>query len=188
LRVARALLGKILVHRDAAGDTAGIIVETEAYLLGDPASHASRVGEDGVVWSRVTDRNRSMFGPPGHAYVYFTYGNHYCLNVVTRREGVPEAVLIRALAPIDGLAVMRRRRRAAKSDRDLTNGPGKLTQALGIDRRLDGCDLTGGSLVIIPGERPGRAEIVSATRIGIRRATEQPWRFYLAGNSFVSRR
>src|ERR1700690_1408636 len=115
IEVARSLLGKILVH----GPTAGIIVETEAYLGGDDLASHSAVG--------ITDRTRVIFGPPGHAYVYLSYGMHECLNIVVERAGGAGCVLVRALQPIDGLDIMRTRRPRARTDRDLTNGPGKST-------------------------------------------------------------
>src|ERR1700690_2728023 len=122
IEVARSLLGKILVH----GPTAGIIVETEAYLGGDDLASHSAVG--------ITDRTRVIFGPPGHAYVYLSYGIHECLNIVAEPEGVPGCVLIRSLEPVAGLDIMRSRRPGARTDRDLTSGPGKLTLALAITR------------------------------------------------------
>ena len=163
VEVARALLGKRLVH----GRTAGIIAEVEAYLgLEDKAAHAS---------GGITPRTRAIFGPPGHAYVYFIYGMHECLNVVTEPDGTPGCVLIRALEPVDGLDLMRRRRKGAK---DLTGGPGKLTQALAIDRRHYGADLTGGALRIEAAET-GAFSIVVTPRIGIRKCVDWPLRFLL---------
>src|SRR5580658_5015839 len=138
IEVARGLLGQVLVH----GPTAGIIVETEAYLGGDDlASHSAR---------GVTDRTRVIFGPPGHAYVYLSYGMHECLNIVAEPDGKAGCVLIRALEPIEGLDIMRTRRSKARTDRDLTSGPGKLTQALGITRAHNGFDLTRGDLIVRP--------------------------------------
>jgi DNA-3-methyladenine glycosylase len=180
--VARALIGTLLVHDSDAGRTVGRIVETEAYLgTRDAASHS---------YSGRTDRNAVMFGPAGHAYVYFIYGVHYCFNVVTRREGIGEAVLVRALEPVEGLELMRARRGSARTDRELCNGPGKLAQAMGFGRAQNGVDLVRGAIGIYSGATRGRkctADIVIAKRVGITRAAELPLRFYLRGNACVSR-
>ena len=177
LEVAPELLGKILSHRGTDGLASGRIVEVEAYLgEKDPASHAYR---------GRTERNRAMFGPPGHAYVYFTYGNHFCMNVVTDREGIASAVLIRALEPLEGIELMTRRR-GGRPLRELASGPGRLAQALGIDRALYGHDLTRAPLWIRQdGEDP---EWVATPRIGIREAADLPYRFVVAGSPFASRR
>lgn len=176
--VSRDLLGKLLIHDTVDGTAAGRIVETESYLFqNDPACHASR-GETG--------RNKAMFGKPGHAYIYLIYGIHYCFNAVTAPEGVGEAVLIRALEPTYGLSLMARRR-GMESIKQLTSGPGKLCQALAIDKNQNGVDLTSGALYIADdGYVPG--EITTATRIGISVAVDLPLRFYLTGNPFVSRK
>ena len=154
----------------------GVIVEVEAYLgANDPASHAYR-GE--------TRRNRTMFGAPGHAYVYFTYGMHHCLNVVTEEKGTPHAILLRALLPSTGLDLWR----AARPDLPLAriaSGPGRLCRALGLDRSHDGLDLTRSELIIRPGAAPVGA-VHSGPRIGIRLAREMPYRFWLAGEAAVS--
>lgn len=173
--VARDLLGKVLVH----GETAGIIVETEAYLGGDDLASHSAAG--------ITDRTRVIFGPAGHVYVYLSYGMHECMNIVAETTGVPGCVLIRALEPVEGLDVMRGRRPKARTDRDLASGPGKLTQALGITRKDTGVDLTWGDLVVV--ERPGQQpfEIGISARIGITKCVELPLRFFIGGNRFVSR-
>jgi DNA-3-methyladenine glycosylase len=174
--VARDLLGKVIRH----GRTAGVIVETEAYLGGeDLASHSAR---------GVTDRTRVIFGPPGHAYVYLIYGMYECLNIVAEPPGRPGCVLIRALEPIAGIDVMHRRRPAAKRTEQLASGPGKLTLALGITRKLNGADLTKGPLTVHEPASAAPVEIVTTTRIGITECADWPLRFYLAGNSFVSRR
>lgn len=178
LHVARDLLGKELVWRGAGGPMGGVIVEVEAYLgAHDPASHAYR-GE--------TKRNRTMFGDPGHVYVYFTYGMHHCMNVVTEDRGTPHAILLRALAPSTGLE----RWRAARPDLPLSkiaSGPGRLCRALGIDRSHDGLDLVRSELVIR--ERPAvrkSGEIRSGPRIGISQAREMPYRFWIAHEPAVS--
>jgi DNA-3-methyladenine glycosylase len=176
--VARALLGRLLVRDAGRTRLIGRIVEVEAYGGGrDPASHAFR-GE--------TRRNRTMFGPPGHAYVYFTYGMHHCVNVVTGGGASASAVLIRALEPVAGLAAMARRRGAVARER-LARGPGCVTQALGITAADDGTDLTRGRLWLAagPADRGGRP-IARSARIGIGRAVRRPWRFYLAGHPCVS--
>ncbi len=180
LEVAPELLHKVLVHRDPAhGRLAGRIVEVEAYRgSDDPASHAHR---------GRTRRNAVMFGPPGHLYVYFTYGMHHCANAVCGREGEGTAVLIRALAPLEPLAPLWERRVAARRERDLCSGPAKLVQALGLGRDHDGADLVRGPVTIeddgtLPPRRPGRSP-----RVGIRVAVEHPWRFFVPGDPNVSR-
>jgi DNA-3-methyladenine glycosylase len=175
VEVARDLLGKILVH----GSTAGRIVETEAYLGGgaDLAAHSAR---------GRTDRTRVIFGPPGHAYVYFIYGMYECLNLVTEPDGTPGCVLIRSLEPVAGIGVMRRRRPSARSFEDLASGPGKLTLALAITRAQYGADVTRGRLVVRrPFEEPA-FEIEATSRIGIRQCADWPLRFVIRGNAFVS--
>jgi DNA-3-methyladenine glycosylase len=177
IRVAPWLLNKLLVR----GDRAGRIVEVEAYAgAADPASHA---------FGGPTPRNATMFGPAGHLYVYFTYGMHWCANVVTGPDEVVGAVLLRALAPVEGLEAMRVLRRHAPRDRDLCSGPAKLCQAFGIDRALDGADLVTGDrgvLLVDDGtpspRRPGRGP-----RVGITRAVEKPWRWWVPGDPNVSR-
>lgn len=168
VRAARAVLGKVLAHRTVDGVLTGRIVETEAYLRDDPACHGSR---------GLTPRCRTMFGEPGHAYVYFTYGAHHCLNLVTQPAGVPEAILVRALVPLQGVEAMRRRRDRER-EVELCSGPGKLTRAFGIDGALDGEDLLGDRLFVFDdGAEPGG--IIVRPRIGIREAADKPWRFYL---------
>jgi DNA-3-methyladenine glycosylase len=173
--VGRDLLGKVLVH----GSTAGIIVETEAYPGGDDlASHSSR---------GLTERTRVIFGPPGHAYVYFIYGMYECLNIVAEPAGTAGCVLIRAIEPVAGVDVMRRRRPTARGVEGLANGPGKLTLAMGITRRQYGADMTRGNLVVrAPAERRA-IEIVATPRIGITHCADRLLRFVIAGNRFVSK-
>lgn len=175
--VARELLGRTLVRRTPQGVLAGVIVETEAYGPDDLANHAAR---------GKTARNATMFGPPGFAYVYRIYGMHWCLNAVTRGEGFGEAVLLRALEPVAGIEAMRRSR-GVEEARLLCAGPGRLCAALGITGALDGADLTGPDLCIT-GEQPTGLEVVTTTRVGITQAADLPWRFYVAGSRFVSRR
>lgn len=173
--VSRDLLGKILRH----GETAGIIVETEAYLGGDDLAAHSAAG--------VTPRTRVIFGPPGHAYVYLSYGMHDCLNIVAEREGKPGCVLIRALEPLEGIDVMRARRAGARTDRDLASGPGRLTQALAITRAHNGADVTRGDLTIGRARHEHEFEIDVTPRVGITKCADWPLRFVIRGNKFVSR-
>jgi DNA-3-methyladenine glycosylase len=168
------LLNKVLVR----GDRSGRIVEVEAYLgTEDPAAHS---------FKGPTKRNATMWGEPGHLYVYFSYGMHWCCNPVC---GDGLAVLLRALAPLEGLEAMRADRPRARRDRDLANGPARLTQALGISGVDDGADLvTGdGGIVIVDDGTPPPAHPVVTPRIGITKAAAEPWRFYVPGDQHVSR-
>jgi DNA-3-methyladenine glycosylase len=175
IEVARDCLGKILVH----GKTAGRIVEVEAYLgVNDRAAHA---------WSGVTDRTRVVFGEPGHAYIYFIYGMYECLNFVAEPVGQAGCVLIRALEPVAGIATMRNRRPTAKRPEDFANGPGKLTLAMGITRKLDGADLTNSPLQVRRPRVEPAIEVLTTPRIGITHCADWPLRFVIAGNRFVSR-
>jgi DNA-3-methyladenine glycosylase len=173
LEVARGLIGCVVVH----GACSGVIVETEAYHHSEPACHA---------FAGLTPRTATLFGPPGRAYVYRSYGVHALLNAVSEREGVGAAVLIRALEPLDGIERMRARRGIVR-DRDLCSGPGKLTQALAISLEENGTDLSSGP-VLISG-RPAllrNPRITVSRRVGITRAVELPWRFCLNGSRFLS--
>ena len=178
LDVTGQLIGKWLLRRTADGIAGGMIVETEAYIgHDDPACHAA-VGK--------TARNATMFGPPGHAYVYFTYGMYHCLNFVTAPAGTPEAILIRALDPVEGIELMQHRRGRDKLT-DLTTGPGKLCIALDIDRSHDGADLLGGAMWV---EDRGTAidDITWTPRIGIRNGTEHLWRCCATDSRFLSKK
>ncbi len=196
LTIAQLLLGCELVHETPEGTTAGIIVETEGYLTGDPACHA---------YTRPTKRNAPMFGPPGTLYVYQIYNHYDCINVVTGPEGVGEAVLIRALEPTEGIELMAlRRNEAIKTGferyrnntvdpatpaglRSLTNGPAKLTASLGIRRHdQNGSSLTTGDIWIRPPVLHD-FEMVTTTRIGISLGVDLPYRYYIKGNRFVSK-
>lgn len=177
VNLAQQLLGKVLVHESAAGITAGKIVETEAYLYpDDPAAHTFR---------GPTKRNAAMFGPGGHAYIYFTYGMHYCVNVVAEKPG--EGVLIRALEPWAGIELMQARR--SQTDlKNLCSGPGKLVQAMGITFDLYAHDLTKPPLYLAKADRDEEIEIIATTRIGITQAADLPLRFYIKNTSFVSKK
>jgi len=179
--VARDLLGKILVRIIDGKVISGTIVESEAYRsTDDPASHSHR---------GKTERNSVMFGEVGHAYVYFTYGNHYCLNIVAKEDNTPAgAVLIRAIEPIEGVSFMRRYRKTS-DPYNLTSGPGKLTQALKVTKRQNGVDVTKKEeLYVVNGKHIDESEIVATSRIGIRVALDKPWRFLIADNEFVSKK
>jgi len=175
--VARELLGCLLVRVEGKKRLSGIIVETEAYRgSGDPASHA---------YSGKTRRNEVMFGEPGHAYVYFTYGFHHCLNLTTEREGIPGAVLIRAVEPVEGVETMIARRGLEDAAR-AADGPGKLTQALGIDRRLNGEDLISSKRLFVEAGS-GPVPVGTSARVGIKLGVDRRWRYYVKGSRFVSR-
>ena len=179
LEVTRELLGKTLWRRTAEGVVAGIIVETEAYVSAvDAAAHGYR---------GKTPRTAVMYGPPGHAYVYFAYGMHSCLNCVTEAPGTGAAVLIRAAQPVEGLALMRARRPAGTPDRDLARGPGRLCQAFALTRADDGADLIGERLWIAATPAwSADAPYATSPRIGISRAVDLLWRFYMPGSPWVS--
>ena len=174
VEVARDLVGCVVTHHGCSG----VIVETEAYHETEPACHA---------YVGLTGRTSTLFGPPGRAYVYRSYGIHALLNAVSEREGVGAAVLIRALEPVDGVELMRLRR-AVEPERQLCSGPGKLTQALAIEMTHNQSDLLQGPIVISPRPRAWRKVRIDAdTRIGITRAVELPWRFCAADSRFLSR-
>jgi DNA-3-methyladenine glycosylase len=172
--VARDLIGCTVAH----GDAAGVIVETESYHADDAACHAF-VG--------LTARNRVLFGPPAHAYVYLSYGIHSLLNFVAQPEGEAAAVLIRALEPVEGIELMRVRRGIERVE-ELCSGPGKLTQALGIGLDLNGVPLAAGPLLVSERTATWQAPgVVAGPRVGITKAADLPWRFCAAGSRFVSR-
>jgi DNA-3-methyladenine glycosylase len=174
--VARELLGSVLVRAIDGRELRSRVVEVEAYRgADDPASHAHR---------GVTKRTKVMFGEPGHAYVYFAYGFHHCLNLTTEADGEPGAVLIRAVEPLTGIEEMRRRRRVEELT-NLTSGPGKLTKALGIDLSLNGEDVVRSRELFLLRGRPG-GDVAVSTRIGISSGLEKPWRFYVEGSPFLS--
>jgi DNA-3-methyladenine glycosylase len=174
--VAQDLVGKLLVRADEG--LAARIVETEAYMQHDPACHA---------YQRRTARNEPLYGPPGHAYVYFSYGMHWCLNTSTGVDGIAEGVLLRAAQPLEGVELVRERR-GGVAERDLLRGPARLTQAYGVDGDWSGRDLCGGA-----GASPlhladdgARPEVVAGPRVGVSRAADWPWRFSEVGSRWVS--
>ncbi len=181
--VARELLGCFLVHLQGEETTLGRIVETEAYLWNDPASHA---------YGGKTKRNDAMFGPKGHAYIYLIYGMHYCVNAVSGPQDKGEAVLIRALEPLQGIPVMQKRRHTENVPL-LCNGPAKLAQALALTMPLNGVPLFEGALQIWSADSIPSApaieslDVVETTRIGINKAKELPLRFYVKGSAYISR-
>lgn len=189
LTVAKDLIGKILVHQTEDSIIKGMIVETEAYLgLNDKAAHSYS--------GKITKRVETMYKQPGTAYVYFIYGLHNCLNTITAKEGVPEGVLIRAVQPMENIEQMVLNRFNLKVEelssyqrRNITNGPGKLTQAMNIDRRLNNEDLCGDTLYLETGPKIS-FEIITAKRIGVdyaEEAADYPYRFYMKGNRYVSK-
>ena len=174
--LARYLIGKVLVRELPEGLASGRIVETEAYGIGDAAGHAYR---------GMTPRNRSLFLEPGRAYVYLAYGVYSMLNVSSEAPGIGAGVLIRALEPLEGMAIMQANR-GVESLRDLARGPGRLAAALAIDRGLDGIDLCAGGPLWLGSDGRAPGAIGQSTRIGITRAADSPLRFYVRGNAFVS--
>jgi DNA-3-methyladenine glycosylase len=185
VEVAQALLGCIIVNEEEPGVTAGMIVETEAYLGADSSGQPDRAAHS---YRGLTPRTGVIFGPPGRAYVYFIYGMHECLNVVAESDGVPGAVLIRALEPLTGLAIMAERRGGkGQTLPSLTNGPGKLTQALGVTRKDNGARLDQPPLTIREWKRKPEFAVEVTPRIGITQSTDLPLRFVWKENEFVSR-
>lgn len=182
LTVARDVIGKVLVHRSPEGVVAGRIVEAEAYRgPQDRAAHS--------FGGRRTERTEAMFGPPGFAYVFFVYGMHWHVNLVTTREGAPHAVLLRAVQPLLGAALMAERRGMAETSVNLCNGPGKLCQAFGIDRRHYGADLTKNQLFLSDTDGPP-GKLGRSPRVGVDYAgswADKPWRFFERDNPWVSR-
>ena len=176
ISLARYLIGKVVVRELPEGVASGRIVETEAYIVGDAAGHAYR---------GMTPRNRSLFLEPGHAYIYLAYGTSYMLNVSSEMPGIGAGVLIRALEPLDGIAIMRRNRGIERLG-DLTRGPGRLTAALRIDRSLDAIDLCREGPLWLGRDDQEAGEIGRSIRIGISRDAHRPLRFYLRGSPFVS--
>jgi DNA-3-methyladenine glycosylase len=178
--VARDLLGTVLVSRAGGLRTAGVIVETEAYLgYDDPASHGYRHRRNG--------RNAALYGAPGTWYVYLSYGMHWCANLVCEAQGRGSAVLLRALEPVEGLEAMRRRRGGVE-DRLLCAGPGRLCQALGITRTLDGARMSASRVTVLRPPGPGAPRVSATPRIGITKAAEWPLRFLIEGSGFASGR
>jgi DNA-3-methyladenine glycosylase len=183
--VAPRLLGHVLIRNVPEGLMVALIVETEAYVINDPACHG---------FPGETPRNRSMYGAPGHAYVYFIYGNYWCVNAVCRPKGCAEAVLVRAVEPASGIELMRARR-SGKSDVELTNGPGKLCTALAINKALDGADLCDRKSQLWIARHPAHKKfllshgpMITTTRVGVTKAAELPLRFYLKGSAWISKR
>jgi len=185
LIVAENLIGKIFVKRADNKFLSGKIVEVEAYAHQiDEASHS---------YKGITKRNEVMFGKGGFLYVYFTYGFHFCCNVVTEKKGIGSAVLIRAIEPIDGIEIMKKNRfgnRLLKKKyiTNLTSGPGKVCQAFGITKEHNGTSLTGNEIFIVEGEKIDSKNIVKTKRVGIKKSTEFLWRFYIKDNPFVSKK
>jgi DNA-3-methyladenine glycosylase len=182
LEVAPRLLGAVIEHRTPQGLVAVMLTEVEAYEgESDPASHAYR---------GRTARNEVMFGPPGHAYVYFTYGMHFCVNLVCLPEGTASAVLLRAGRVVAGAALAASRRAAGASERDLARGPARLCQALGISREQNGADVCGSASALrvcsVLADAPGRVAVSQGPRVGVSAAADRPWRFWLAADPTVS--
>lgn len=187
--VARALVGQHLVHdHPDGGRLVGRIVETEAYTEDDPACHASHLSYDDEAGAVSGEgRGADLFAPPGDAYVYLIYGMHWLLNVVTEPKGTGGAVLIRAVEPVLGEAFMQEKRGPSRRPVELTNGPGKLAEAFDINDRFHGGNLTSPPLYFADGPSPEQHTIATSSRIGISKAVERQWRFYLADHPYVSK-
>jgi DNA-3-methyladenine glycosylase len=188
LSVARELVGARLVRERPDDDReriVGRIVETEAYTQDDPAFHGWNLYDAETDTVREEGRGADLFAAPGLGYVYLCYGVHWLLNVVTEPEGTGGAVLIRAVEPVEGIEEIRKRR-GDRRDRDLTNGPGKLTEAFDIDDAFHLADLTGPPLYFVPGSLADDEAMVTSSRIGISKGVERQWRFFIEGNRFVS--
>lgn len=187
LDVAHDLVGALLVHEHpAAGRLVGRIVETEAYTQDDPAFHGWHLVDQETGLLQRKGRGIELFGPPGTGYVYLCYGVYHLLNVVTEAEGVGGAVLVRAVEPVEGAAFMREQRTAARRDRDLTNGPGKLTQAFDIGPRYHDVPVTRPPLYFATQADRGAVPVATSSRIGISRGVDRPWRFFVEQNPYVS--
>lgn len=175
--LAPGLLGCTLVHKTPEGLTSGIIVETEAYSQEDAASHS---------YNGETARTKAMFGSAGHVYIYFTYGMHYCFNVVSGQPGHGQGVLIRALQPVEGIEIMQKRR-SKDNQKELCNGPAKLVQAMGITKADYGKPLFDNNELFIKSRKQGKLDIQKGSRIGVSKEIEKPLRFWIAGNPYISR-
>jgi len=179
LKIARDLLGKIIIKHDGKNILKGKIVETEAYIGDhDPACHA---------FQKFTDRSSVLFEKGGTIYVYFVYGNYFCFNIVTGKEGTGDAVLIRAVEPLDGLEIMKIRRPKAKNIVDLTNGPSKFCMAFGIDGKYNRNDITGKDICISSHAEKEKFEIAASKRIGLNVGVDFPYRFFIKNNKFVTK-
>lgn len=186
VEVARSLVGAFLVREDGPDRRVGRIVETEAYTQDDPACHASSLHNANTDSGRRDGRAGDLFAAPGQGYVYLIYGMHWLLNVVTEPEGTAGAVLIRAVEPLEGWTAMRANRGADRRDVELTNGPGKLAEAFGLDDSFHGEDLTTPPLYFVPGDLAEGDVLETSSRIGISKAVERPWRFFIRDHPFVS--
>jgi DNA-3-methyladenine glycosylase len=179
LKIARELLGKIIVKHDGKNILKGKIVETEAYIgEHDPACHA---------FQKFTDRSSVLYEKGGTIYVYFVYGNYFCFNIVTGKEGTGDAVLIRAVEPLEGLEIMKNRRPKAKNTRELTNGPSKFCMAFGLDGKFNRNDITGKDIYITSPAKREKFEIASSKRIGLNVGVDFPYRFFIKNNEFVTK-